>query len=417
MTKKCNACGSEWNSNIESVKCPFCDHELKIESNEQNFNNLGDVLKYIVDEYGIGLYQNPTRLMSYISDLAPQFTNEQRLIKICAPSGVFEKAFESQLLNDSEKEIFIEKSISHLCNDYYISENAAKSLLEWLIMGLGWEDCCERLHMSNTMIKEKLEPVCNRAIALDNIYLENSPITNIIISEQDKSKLENTIFVSCGVGHIAGLLDNGTVVAVGKNGEGQCDVRGWENIVDISAGYFSTIGIKADGTVVDTRRCADISNWREIVSVSVGMNFILGLNANGDVFASGSNIYGQGEVSNWHNIIAIATGSSYSVGLKADGTVVATGENEYGQCDVSGWFDIISIAATSYTTIGLKKDGTVIVAGFPEESVENWSHIDDIVADAGNIFGLKKDGTVVQNKRFVRLVNDKNNDLTSLMLL
>lgn len=43
---------------------------------------------------------------------------------------------------------------------------------------------------------------------------------------------------------------NGTVVAVGWNKHDQCNVSDWRNIVAVAAGWCHTIGLTADGTVV-----------------------------------------------------------------------------------------------------------------------------------------------------------------------
>ena len=47
-----------------------------------------------------------------------------------------------------------------------------------------------------------------------------------------------------------GLKTDGTVVAVGYNEYGQCDVDDWTDIVQVAAGYIHTVGLRSDGTVV-----------------------------------------------------------------------------------------------------------------------------------------------------------------------
>ena len=44
-----------------------------------------------------------------------------------------------------------------------------------------------------------------------------------------------------------GLKANGTVVAVGYNYYGQLNVDSWTDIVQVSAGYYHTVGLKANG--------------------------------------------------------------------------------------------------------------------------------------------------------------------------
>jgi alpha-tubulin suppressor-like RCC1 family protein len=87
-----------------------------------------------------------------------------------------------------------------------------------------------------------------------------------------------------------GLKSDGTVVAVGDNDYGQCDVGGWTDIVQVAAGSDHTVGLKSDGTLV----------------------------------AVGYNYPGECDVGGWTNIVQVAAGGDYTVGLKSDGTLVAT---------------------------------------------------------------------------------------------
>ena len=74
--------------------------------------------------------------------------------------------------------------------------------------------------------------------------------------------------ISAGGDHTVGLKSDGTVVAVGDNENGQCDVSRWKDIEAVSAGYFHTVGLKSDGTVVavgdNTYGQCDVSQWKDI---------------------------------------------------------------------------------------------------------------------------------------------------------
>lgn len=114
-----------------------------------------------------------------------------------------------------------------------------------------------------------------------------------------------------GNGHTVGLRSDGTVVAVGDNQFGQCNVSGWTDIVAIAAGDWHTVGLKSDGTVVATGWLKDAGSENAC------------------------------SVSEWKNIVAIAAGTGYTMGLKEDGTIVVVGYNEgMQQKEILKWNNI-----------------------------------------------------------------------------
>ena len=57
-------------------------------------------------------------------------------------------------------------------------------------------------------------------------------------------------------------------MAAGSNLHDKCNVSDWSNIAAISAGEYHTVGLKSNGTVVavgrnDVGQC-DVSGWRNI---------------------------------------------------------------------------------------------------------------------------------------------------------
>jgi hypothetical protein len=216
------------------------------------------------------------------------------------------------------------------------------------------------------------------------------------------SKWTDIVSITASGSHTVGLHSDGTVVAVGCNAAGQCDVSKWTNIVSISTTSGCTFGLKSDGTVIAVGnniygRC-DVSDWTNIVAVYATMLNTYGLRSDGTVVAVGYNEDGQCNVSGWTDVIAIAANGSYTVGLHSDGTVVAVGRNISGPCDVSDWTDIMAICVGDDHTVGLRSDGTVVAAGCNaagECNVSNWTDIVSISASHWCTIGLKSDGTVV----------------------
>jgi len=212
----------------------------------------------------------------------------------------------------------------------------------------------------------------------------------------------NIVQVAAGDLHTVGLRSNGTVSAVGDNSKGQCNVGSWANIVQVAAGAYYTVGLRADGTVVATgdnsKGQCNVGSWTNIIQVSAGSQHTLGLESDGTAVASGYNGQGQCDVNNWTGIIQVSAGLYHSVGLKSDGTVVAAGDNGAGQSGVSGWTNVIQVSAGWLHTIGLRANGTVVAVGYNgygQCNVGSWTNIVQVSADQRHTVGLRSDGTAV----------------------
>jgi hypothetical protein len=210
--------------------------------------------------------------------------------------------------------------------------------------------------------------------------------------------------VAAGGAHTVGLESDGTVVAVGDNYSGQCTLGGWASITQVAAGGAHTVGLESDGTVVAVGwngygQCNVASrSWTDIIQVAGGWGHTVGLKSDGTVVAAGDNAYGQCNVGGWTDIIQVAAGSCHTVGLRTDGTAVALGDNTYGQCNVVDWSAILQIAAGYWHTVGVKDDRTVVAVGdnyYGPCDVVGWTDIVHVAARRRHTVGLRSDGTVV----------------------
>ena len=198
---------------------------------------------------------------------------------------------------------------------------------------------------------------------------------------------ENGLSMAAGGMHCV-WTEGGAVYAEGNNYFGQCNVSGWSDIVQVSAGRYHTVGLRADGTVVATGsnewgQCR-VEEWTGIVAVAAGGYHTVGLKADGTVVAVGWDAYGQCGVRSWSDVVRIAAGERHTVGVKSDGTAIAAGDNSQGQRAVSEWNDIIDVSCGRMHTVGLKSDGTLVAVGCNEYGQCDVTAIESAVAvDAG----------------------------------
>jgi alpha-tubulin suppressor-like RCC1 family protein len=179
------------------------------------------------------------------------------------------------------------------------------------------------------------------------------------------------------------LKSDGTVIAWGRNDEGQATVpSGLSNVVDVASGEYHNLALKADGTVTgwgwngvgQTTIPAGLSN---VVAIAASGLHSLALIADGTVTGWGWNEVGQTDVGGLSNVVALAGGLEHNLALKSDEAVVGWGSNKAwansecqflghpgcirepsGQIDIPpGLSNVVAIAAGNFHSLALKTDG------------------------------------------------------------
>ena len=214
--------------------------------------------------------------------------------------------------------------------------------------------------------------------------------------------------IAGGYKHLVSLRDDGTVLAAGDNGAGQCNVQDWESVAAVYAHDSITAGLRTDGTVVVAGREAlseSVSSWEEVTMLALGINHILGLTQDGRVLSAGTNQEGCCETGDWENIVSIWADDYLSVGIREDGSVALAGmaadteeEQKAAEEELASWTGIRQIVVYNNIFYGLKQDGTVVCAGREDESlrqqISGWSGIRSLSVGDGFVAGLREDGTV-----------------------
>lgn len=177
--------------------------------------------------------------------------------------------------------------------------------------------------------------------------------------------------------HVVALKEDGTVIAAGKNDNGQCNVSSWRNVVAVACDTNGTVGLTSQGTVLYTgstyHRQNQCTGWRNIKEIAITNECIFGLRYDGTVVATtegsnGASFSTKPDVTSWRNIVAIRAGSGNVLGIKSDGKIVAIQRNYYGRCEEDYYMDGKSNAqdaAFGYLACGviLHKDGKCTSAG------------------------------------------------------
>jgi LPXTG-motif cell wall-anchored protein len=241
----------------------------------------------------------------------------------------------------------------------------------------------------------------------------------------------------------------GEVVVWGRSDDGQTAVpdAATDGVVAVSAGFFGTIALRTDGTVVGwgdgvtPPAAADdavaisagayhylalqddgsIVSWGDpsgsaatapagatpAVAIAAGGAFSLTVNEDGAVSGWGLNHRGQTTVPAGasSDVVSIAAGQEHSMALKGDGTVLAWGSNSANQSTAPASVtapgsDVVAIAAGSYHSLALKTDGSVVAwgqAAYGQSLVPAGatSHVVAIAAGGTNSMALKDDGSLV----------------------
>jgi RHS repeat-associated protein len=137
--------------------------------------------------------------------------------------------------------------------------------------------------------------------------------------------LDHVIAISAGDKHSIALREDGTVWTWGSNE--YCQLGNGSSCNQYSKKYLPTL----------------VPGLNDIIAISAGYYHSLALTSDGTVMAWGRNDYGElgngtsenqatpVQVPGLSNIIAIDAGTYYSTALKADGTIYSFGKNNYGQ--------------------------------------------------------------------------------------
>lgn len=191
----------------------------------------------------------------------------------------------------------------------------------------------------------------------------------------------NIVAIKVSNEYLFGLKENGTVLSerykekqemdlIAREKNREIDTSSWQQIVQIQPCLGGIVGLKEDGTLVqsgvDSSAIIKISEWKDIVQLTGARWFLIGLKEDGTLVATGDNNNNILNIENEKDVIALSSNYYYAEHfalLTKNRVVKAIGDNQHGQCETASFDNIASLYAGDSYTIGVTKEKKVVIKG------------------------------------------------------
>ena len=196
------------------------------------------------------------------------------------------------------------------------------------------------------------------------------------------------------------IRSSGRVVAWGSNSNSQCSVpNGLTGVIQVAAGFYHSLALKSDGTVVGWGQTTVPSGLNNVVAISAGWYHSLALKGNGEVVEWGYSYTGSGnpggilKPAQLKNIVALDAGEYHSLTLLANGRVVGWGRDYSGEAtSPDSVTSALKIAAGGWRSGAIQNNNQFTAWGELGHQVS--SNVKDASIGGEHTILLKTDGTV-----------------------
>ena len=212
------------------------------------------------------------------------------------------------------------------------------------------------------------------------------------------------IAIAAGDGYALALKRDGTVVAWGQNGHGQCNVP-LGAYSAIGAGADFSLALRIDGSIAvwgadAHKQVSNAPSGSDFASVDGGKSFAVALRRDGSIVAWGDDTHGQvSQVPTEPNFTAITAGDAHVVALRSDGTLASWG-NPAATAGMPTNGTFTAIAAGGNHCLALRNDGSIAWwghdrYGYGLANVPEGNDFVGVAAGYLHALALKTDGSVV----------------------
>ncbi len=388
---KCYKCNSTWTSKSVMSKCPFCGENLETVKELREC----DVCKKQWES------KEDPKVCPFCGE---PFGKNQRIESVSEGIKYAIAKYGLDILkNGRALQSYIMDMVSDCDQEKKLLKIAFIHGVGELVYGLSnIKEKAEREVEEKRILKKITDDAFlseENAYSLMNIFLEGMGIEKMeYVKSYPQFNNKEIVSLSAGFYSTVSLKNDGTVKSSGWNKYGQCNVESWNGVVEISSGRYHTVAVSTDGSALsagdNSKGQCDVFQWKDISHISAGENHTLGLKKDGTACATGDNSKGQCNVSEWKDLVSISAGEGFSVGVTSYGKVLTT-----SKCflDMERLTDVKAVSAGASFVVALKKDGTAVAVGdnsVGQCNVENWKGLSAVCAGSHHVLGLKKDGTV-----------------------
>ncbi len=193
--------------------------------------------------------------------------------------------------------------------------------------------------------------------------------------------------ISAGRNHSLAVRSDGTVLAVGSNKYGQCDVGEWTDIIAVCAGADFSLGLRKDGTVLATGsnkhgQC-DVSEWSNVRSIAANDYDSFAVTNQGKLLFSGYHDYSDSLAAD--NIRDVYAGAYQGACILSDGSIITSNLSSRSSLKPA------SVVLSTALSVSLMWDGTI---SSEFDRIPQWDNIVALTMNARGLVGLTSEGQV-----------------------
>ena len=194
----CNYCGEKWYVEDESINkvntCPFCSKLIRTKANTCDGKTIGSFQSALFNAiifYGVSVLMEPSKLYSYIMDIAPQFKKENYILNKALSSGSARCLQNIDTFDDEHIKLCLDRFRHQLIDDEGLSEAWVDSIGAALSFSLLQESVPEIL-LADVKKQTIFESVAPKKDSTEhsNIASNDFDITNIDLSGIPESAKE-----------------------------------------------------------------------------------------------------------------------------------------------------------------------------------------------------------------------------------